>query len=454
MDNFSTIETHPADDLPAMLPSKKFISIRFRWTPILVVCLLLMAAPKIHAIHITLDFTLDDNNLNWFGNSAAGMSRRAILESAASFLSGIITNDDWNALPTFEGDLDFTDISASTITDLGGNIVSGTPESDGAGYSYSMNTVNRTSVAANEYVIYVGALAFDNGTTAHAKANYDGNDRRNAAGLTQAEFNTWGGQIYFDVTNNWFYGLNPGVDPSDNYGVQDSNKSPTTDITTDNWDWNTTSDSWKGFQLSTLDTSANGRTDLYGTALHEMIHALGMTSGNMSTYVGVNSNGNFIGENVVSVFGGPVPGDGGHFDNDVQSLVWNSQDIISEVLLDPNSTSGVRKYLTKVDAALLRDLGYQVLEAFSPADFNYDGLVDATDLNIWQSSYGIDLLGDADKDGDTDGRDFLIWQRETTSSSPLVANSLAVPEPKSVVFLMSGIIFCGRRRQSPLRLFV
>src|SRR5690606_26985545 len=40
-----------------------------------------------------------------------------------------------------------------------------------------------------------------------------------------------------------------------------------------------------------------------------------------------------------------------------------------------------------------------------------DGSVGASDLPIWQASYGVDNGGDANGDGDTDGRDFLAWQR-------------------------------------------
>jgi hypothetical protein len=46
-----------------------------------------------------------------------------------------------------------------------------------------------------------------------------------------------------------------------------------------------------------------------------------------------------------------------------------------------------------------------------PADFNGNGSVGASDLPIWQASYGTNAGADADGDGDTDGRDFLLWQR-------------------------------------------
>ena len=61
------------------------------------------------------------------------------------------------------------------------------------------------------------------------------------------------------------------------------------------------------------------------------------------------------------------------------------------------------------------------------ADFNGDRSVDAVDLATWQQAYGTDAGGDADGDLDTDGSDFLIWQRELTIAAPVRA--AAVPEP-------------------------
>ncbi len=392
-----------------------------------------------HAIQITLDFTLDEQNLNWFGGTPEGLARRASLTSAAGFLSAIIINDDWNALNSLNESFSLSDIALSSINDLDGNPINGTPS--GGSYSYSINTTNRSGVAANEYIIYVGAFPFT-GTSAHAKGGWDSADRRNAAGFAGTEFNTWGGRIYFDTTDDWYAGYNPGIDPTDNYGIQDPNKTPTTDITTDNWDWHTSLLKWSGFDLKTVDPAANGRPDLYGTGLHEMIHALGATDSNMSTYVGVSGN-NLIGEHLMAEYGGPVPKSStGHFAASVQSVVWDSDNIISEALLDPNSTDGARKYLTRLDAALLRDLGYQVLNSFSPADFNLDGFVNADDLTEWQLAYGMNASADADKDGDSDGADFLAWQRGLTSSMPILANAAAVPEPTTLFMLASALIFC------------
>ncbi|MDZ4657509.1 MAG: hypothetical protein SH868_08000 [Bythopirellula sp.] len=44
-------------------------------------------------------------------------------------------------------------------------------------------------------------------------------------------------------------------------------------------------------------------------------------------------------------------------------------------------------------------------------DLNDDGLVNTADVQIWRNAFGSSAAGDLDQDGDTDGRDLLIWQR-------------------------------------------
>ncbi len=399
----------------------------------------LFASPTATAINIVLDYTLDANNNNWFGGTPDGLARRASVDVAAGFLSAIITNDDWESLPTLNESFSLSDIAASSITDISGSTMFGSPESDGLGFSYdNIATTNRSSVAENEYIIYVSAFDFDASTTSNAKGGWESSDRRNAAGFALTEFNTWGGKVVFNTAKTWYSGANPGINPSDDYGFQDPNKSPTTDISTDNWDWSTSSDTWKGFDLKTIDAGAISRRDLYATTIHELMHALGATSSNFATYVGQDAGGNnLLGPNVVAEFGGPVPrSSSGHFATNTQSTIWNSEDILSETVLDPNSLSGVRKYFTKLDAALLRDLGYNVVEGFSPADFNTDTLVDSADLALWEESFGVDALADANGDQFTTGTDFLIWQREFGGSAPGASPSIAVPEPSTLLLLI------------------
>ena len=50
--------------------------------------------------------------------------------------------------------------------------------------------------------------------------------------------------------------------------------------------------------------------------------------------------------------------------------------------------------------------------------------------------------GDADDDGDTDGHDFLTWQRQFEMGvSPLAASSQVVPEPGTLALCIA--LFCG-----------
>jgi hypothetical protein len=79
------------------------------------------------------------------------------------------------------------------------------------------------------------------------------------------------------------------------------------------------------------------------------------------------------------------------------------------------------------------------------ADFNDDGYVSQADLALWQSSYGLSAAGDADGDGDTDGQDFLVWQRAIQNISTISA--MIVPEPATILLLSTGLILFGGRRK-------
>jgi endonuclease/exonuclease/phosphatase family metal-dependent hydrolase len=85
---------------------------------------------------------------------------------------------------------------------------------------------------------------------------------------------------------------------------------------------------------------------------------------------------------------------------------------------------------------------------FAEADFNYNRTVDATDLATWQNNYGLAsgaarTQGDANGDGQINGRDFLIWQRQTSGGTPALA---VVPEPASWVMLVMAMAGFQLRR--------
>ena len=81
-----------------------------------------------------------------------------------------------------------------------------------------------------------------------------------------------------------------------------------------------------------------------------------------------------------------------------------------------------------------------------PADFDSSGTVDQLDLDSWNQSYASNNMADADIDGDSDGIDFLVWQRQLGQQYPLAA--IAVPEPSTWSLLLSmtlALRFCRLR---------
>ncbi len=71
---------------------------------------------------------------------------------------------------------------------------------------------------------------------------------------------------------------------------------------------------------------------------------------------------------------------------------------------------------------------------FPNGDFDENNIVNGADLTRWRTGFGTGtthMQGDADADGDVDGRDFLVWQRQVGSPPP-TAGASAVPEPTAL----------------------
>lgn len=81
------------------------------------------------------------------------------------------------------------------------------------------------------------------------------------------------------------------------------------------------------------------------------------------------------------------------------------------------------------------------------ADFDDNGSVNAADLAIWRGAYGVpgNVAGNADGDNDTDGADFLVWQRER-GSGPL-QGAAAVPEPCGLALAALALMCHGFARK-------
>jgi T5SS/PEP-CTERM-associated repeat protein len=98
-------------------------------------------------------------------------------------------------------------------------------------------------------------------------------------------------------------------------------------------------------------------------------------------------------------------------------------------------------------------LNFVAAPAFS-ADFNGDGVVNGLDRQIIQDNFGLGATfaqGDADFDGDVDGNDFLIWQRQI-GPVPAPANLAAgaVPEPGalSMALALAALAIPAWRRRT------
>lgn len=84
--------------------------------------------------------------------------------------------------------------------------------------------------------------------------------------------------------------------------------------------------------------------------------------------------------------------------------------------------------------------------SFAAADFNQDGAVNADDLSSWKSAFGASHLADVDGDGDSDGVDFLAWQRQYSGASVV-----GVPEPDAVALALWSAIAVTASWNRPVR---
>jgi hypothetical protein len=375
---------------------------------------LCLAVQPAAAITIQLDYSYDTSNFFGSGNPS-GAQAKAALEAAASYYSTILT-DSFSIIQT-PATLHSSQFNGVWTWHWSENFKNPTTNSD--------VVVNDPTVAANQYVIYVGARSLDVGIAGFGGpggSNFsstptgqfspaEGNQGNATTATFQNQvqlrgqasgFARWGGTISFDNdgSTTWFF--------------------------------------------NQLGTPSGNVTDFYSVALHELGHTLGfgeITAGSVwNTFV---SSPNFIGVNAENQNGGnkvQLSPSLDHWAAGTPSVVYGTS-VQQEALMDPDILVGTRKKVTALDAAALQDIGWSlgpppVMPGVN-GDYNNNGVVDASDYVVWRKRLNQDVtLPNDTSPGTVRAVDYTVWRANfgklaSGSGSGALLATGEIPEPAS-----------------------
>jgi hypothetical protein len=296
------------------------------------------SAPWAGAITITVDYSLDST-----GFFASNTAARNAVNAAASDISAAIL-PSLGAVPT---DV-FTGTSGSTTATLNWSLSFRNPVTD------TTVTLNTFAFTADNITIYAGMRPLSGSTLGQggpggagvqagvsgqtnefqaafnvASANSDTVMKREAGGLSGPIIGTLsGGNTDFSYTVKYA----PIVGQMSFDNDADNNGSPDADLST-YWNFDHTNNSFAG------------KNDFYSVALHELLHSIGL--GASESWNGLHAGTTWNGANAKALNGGSG-----------LNLVSSGGDHIADSFMDPSLTTGSRKFLTQMDMAFLRDLGY------------------------------------------------------------------------------------------------
>ena len=321
------------------------------------------------AINVVFDYSYDLATDNFFNNNAAA---KLALEQAGADISAAITS------------------SLSAISPTGTpnvNLITGTSGSTSATADWQYQITNPSTgatenflsptVAANEVRIYVGMRELTGSTLgtggpsgAGASLGFSGfngqvqsavNDLQTksnqymgrGSGPTIGTLNS-GGVVFGETIS---YSLSYGVGIANLWFDNDKNNDGTADANVgDYWHFDHTT------------SVATGKSDFYSVALHEILHSIGIgASDSWGNNISGTDPKDWTGANVIALRGAlggndVISSGGDHIANGLMS--WNIYNgAAQEVAMDPDITTGTRKYLTELDLAFLRDIGWSTIVA-------------------------------------------------------------------------------------------
>jgi hypothetical protein len=186
-----------------------------------------------------------------------------------------------------------------------------------------------------------------------------------------------------------------------------------------------------------------GTLQVDGNVVFEASSALaieigGLLAGENHDVLSVAGSATLAGELAVSFVNGFQPTAGAAFS------ILNADSVIGQFadLSLPSLSGGLVWNTSYFSTSMLLSVSAAV--AYDPADFNEDGLVDAADLVIWRTGFGMASGagrhdGDANGDGAVNGADWLLWQQGLSHSGNANVAGASVPEPAAWILAVAAM---------------
>lgn len=289
--------------------------------------------PTVSAVQIKIDYSRDTSSL-FSPSTANGLQAREAVEAAADQLSTLLVD----TLSPIEVPDPFVTERGVTFT-WAWQLAFNDPSSGG------VTRIDNASITEDEYRIYVGGNSLGDTTlgigSPGVAAPSGGPD---SFGLSSGDIATG------IATETAFF------DSVNTRGEESGYAS---------WGGALTLNTNRPWHRDHTTSVPSNRDDLYTTALHEMIHALGF--GIVGEWHALRQDSSFEGEAATAVHGGNVPlfpGDNGHWAEGITSEVFRTdatQPRTTQVaIMAPSLNLGERKQITELDAAGLADLGWEI----------------------------------------------------------------------------------------------